>query len=947
VEFRVLGPLVVSGDDGEIPVGAAKQRALLELLLLRRGELVLTSVLVDELWGERPPATAVKTVQVYVAELRKLLGKGLIETRPGGYLLCTNPNAVDAVRFEELIAGGRDLLAAGEAGAAGERLGEALALWRGPPLGEFQYESFARDEIRRLGELRLVAQELLLEAELALGHHAEAVPELEALIREEPLRENLRRLLMLALYRSGRQADALGAYRDARATLLDELGLDPSESLQQLETAILNHDRTLDLAAPPSSTRQRTNLPMPATSFVGRERELDELSPLLHDGVRLLTLTGPGGVGKTRLALRAVSDATDAYPNGVWWVPLASVRDPGLLLSSVALALGVTEQPGRPLAETLSDALSAGRTLLLLDNLEQLLPGAATPVATLRDAGATSVVVTSRERLQLSGEHVYPVAPLEASEAAELFSARTAALGLDAGDAGSVAELCSRLDNLPLALELAAARTGLLAPAELLSRLGGRLDRLRGGRDVDPRQQTLRATIAWSHDLLDAPERELFARLAVFAGGATLDAVEAVCDADLDVLASLIDKSLVRRSGERESMLETIREFASEQLDADPDVDELRDRHARYYLALAEASDRESRGPGQAEAFARFAAERDNLRAAFEWLLDRDPAAALRLVAAHWWFWYMRGHFHEGREMLRAALERASPEPTEARASALVGGGLLAYYQADRREAYSLHGEGLACARAVGSTANVIRALCYLSHNPELGREERIRLGEEAIAQARVYGDRWLLGLATGGEGFVMASLGELERASGLYEEGYRLCRGVGDLARTAFFANNLGWIALCAGDTVKARAWLEESLELARRTNNDADQVGATVNLGWVELLESNLDLACERFETGAALARRQGRTADVAEAIWGLAQVAAARGAPDRAAGLAGAAYALGMPVGFAPAASIPFARHLEDARTALGEHAWKKAWDDGAELNLDAALTLALEQ
>ena len=239
----------------------------------------------------------------------------------------------------------------------------------------------------------------------------------------------------------------------------------------------------------------RTNLPVPATTFVGRGHELDELGALLDGGVRLLTLSGPGGVGKTRLALQAVADAAEAFPDGVWWVPLASVRDPDLVLSSVALALGVPEQRGRELEESLIDVLSAGRSILLLDNLEHLLPSAAEKVATLRDAGGSTVVVTSRERLQLAGEHVYPVAPLVATEATELFSARTAALGYEAGDADSVAELCARLDNLPLAVELAAARTGLLAPAEILARLGGRLDKLKGGRDADPRQQTLRATI--------------------------------------------------------------------------------------------------------------------------------------------------------------------------------------------------------------------------------------------------------------------------------------------------------------------------------------------------------------------------------------------------------------------------------------------------------------------
>jgi predicted ATPase/class 3 adenylate cyclase len=369
---------------------------------------------------------------------------------------------------------------------------------------------------------------------------------------------------------------------------------------------------------PPLKSLHRTNLPVPASSFVGRDRELDELGALLDRGVRLLTLTGPGGVGKTRLALQAVADAVDAFPDGVWWVPLASVRDPGLVLSSVALALGVPEQRGRGLDESLIDVLSAGRSILLLDNLEHLLPGAAAEVATLRDAGGSAVVVTSRERLQLAGEHVYQVAPLAAAEAAELFSDRAAALGHDSGDADSVAELCSRLDNLPLAVELAAARTGLLAPAEILSRLGGRLDKLRGGRDADPRQQTLRDAIGWSHDLLDRTEQELFARLAIFPGGGTIEAVEAVCDAELDVLTSLLDKSLVRRSGDRVWMLETIREFASERLSADPAADDLKGRHARHYLALAESSDGEVRGPRQAEAVKRLASERENLRVAFE-----------------------------------------------------------------------------------------------------------------------------------------------------------------------------------------------------------------------------------------------------------------------------------------------------------------------------------------
>jgi predicted ATPase/class 3 adenylate cyclase len=695
----------------------------------------------------------------------------------------------------------------------------------------------------------------------------------------------------------------------------------------------------------PLKTLHRTNLPVPAAAFVGRERELDELGALLREGKRLLTLTGPGGVGKTRLALQAVAEAADSFPDGVWWVPLASLRDPGLVLSSVALALGVPEQPDRGLEETLIDVLSAGRAVLLLDNLEHLLPDAAASVATLRDARGATVVVTSRERLQLSGEHVYAVAPLAAPEAVELFCARTAALGFDTADADSVAELCSRLDNLPLAVELAAARAGLLAPAEILSRLGGRLDRLKGGRDADPRQQTLRATIAWSHDLLDSPERELFAALAVFTGGATIDAVEAVCNADLDVLTSLFDKNLVRRTGERVWMLETVREFASEQFAARPTADELGDRHAEYYLALAETLDRELRGSEQVQALERFASERENVRAAVERLLDRDSSKALRLVAALGRFWFTRGQYREGRELLGVALEQASTEATEARASALVGAGLFASEQGDNQVALGLLEEGLACARATGSTAVEANALSLLSFFSKFGRDEQMRLGEEAIAKARASGDRWLLGVVIGNHGEVMGRLGETEKATALIEEAYRLARGVGDVLMSGIALSNLAAHALAEGDSAVARARLDEALELARLIENTRGISYALADFGWLALLEGDLVRARSCFEEATAIARRLGVRSAGAYMIWGLAQVVAAAGDADRAARLAGAATAYGSPAKFDPTDSMPSVRHVDAARATLGEPAWQKAWAEGAELDFDAALGLAI--
>jgi predicted ATPase/class 3 adenylate cyclase len=692
---------------------------------------------------------------------------------------------------------------------------------------------------------------------------------------------------------------------------------------------------------PPLRTLHRTNLPVPATPFIGRSADLGELGPLLNNGVRLLTLTGPGGVGKTRLALQAVADAADTFPGGVWWVPLSALRDPRLVLSSIATTLGVPEQSGRALDDVLIDVLSAGRTVLLLDNLEQLLPDGASQVARLRDAGGTTVVVTSRERLQLSGERVYPVAPLGAEEATELFEARTAALGFEPGDAGDVAELCARLDHLPLAVELAAARAGLLAPAEILSRLGGRLDRLKGDRDADPRQQTLRATIAWSHDLLDQAERELFARLAVFTGGSTLDAVDAVCHADLDVLTSLLDKSLVRRTAERVWMLETIREFASEQ----PGADERADDHARYYLELAEAWARELRGSGQAAALERFASELPNLRAAFDRLLDRDPGAALRLVAALWEFWFMRGHFQEGHALLTEALARATDEPSEARAGALVGAGLIGSELGAYLESYALFEEAIECARAIGSTSWEANALSLLADKADLDAGDQVRLSEEAVALARVSGDRWLLGLVIGNHGVVMGLLGENERSAELSEEAYRICRGVGDVSLSALWLSNLAGSALRAGDTPKARATLGESLELARQID-DLRAIGAVIaNLGWVELLEGDRDAACSCFAEAATIGRRLGRQVLLADLLWGFAQVAAADGDAERAARLGGAAAALGEAVGINVAASAPLARHVDDARAASGEEAWQRAWAEGAELDVETALAQAI--
>lgn len=439
---------------------------------------------------------------------------------------------------------------------------------------------------------------------------------------------------------------------------------------RQLEWALhdLGEHRFKDLTAPervyqlgdrpfpPLKSLYRTNLPVPATPFLGRERELAKVVDLLaRDDVRLVTLTGPGGIGKTRLALQAAAEASERFPDGVYWVQLSPLRDAGLVLPTIAQALDLTEQPGRSLVQTLVAVLATKRIVLLVDNAEHLLPEVAGELAALLAVDGPTLLVTSRERLQLRAEHLYPVPALEERDAVALFVTRAAALDVSVGPSAAVAHLCERLDELPLALELAAARTPLFSVEQLLDRVGQRLDLLKGGRDSDPRQRTLRTTIEWSHDLLSPSEQALFRRLCVFVGGCSYDAAEGVCGADPDTLQSLIDKSLLRRRdvefGSRYWMLETIREHAAERLDASGEADRLRGDHAAHFLAFAEAAN----ALEQPRFYLILDAEHANLRAAMAWLREKgETERELRLAAALHWFWRVRGPVGRGTDVVGA-----------------------------------------------------------------------------------------------------------------------------------------------------------------------------------------------------------------------------------------------------------------------------------------------------
>jgi predicted ATPase/DNA-binding SARP family transcriptional activator/tetratricopeptide (TPR) repeat protein len=665
MELRVLGPIEALGDAGPVRLVAPMQRRLLAALVIGAGETCSGDALIDALWGASPPASAPKLLQVYVSQLRKVLpAPARIRTRGGGYALEFDDRSIDADRFERLLDEGREALGDGNPALAMSLLTKALDLWRGAAYADVAYEAFAYVEAERLEELRRVAIEERNDAGLALGRHKELLAELTSSARAHPLRERLQGQAMVALYRCGRQSDALEVYADVRTRLRDELGLEPGPELRELQRRILQHDPSLFV--PPRGDEPLRLLPAAPNALLGRDRELGELRELLlRDDVRLVVLSGAGGAGKTRLALEAARRTASSFANGVAFVSLAPLRDPALVVGEISRALGVREAGTEPRAALLA-ALRTQELLLVLDNAEHLRAAAPLFVELVAAAPRLTLLVTSRVVLHLSGEHVYPVEPLEEDAATELFGerARDASPHFRSGDADeeAIRLICERLDGLPLAIELAASRTRALTPVELLARLDSRLPLLTGGpRDLPARQQTLRATLDWTVDLLDEDELHDLMHLAVFAGGCTLEAAEAVASTTVERLSALIDHSLMRQAstatGSRFSMLETIREYALELLDRSQRLEAVRAAHAEYYLALAEQLEPDFER-GQRAALDRIETELDNFRAAFAWAQEADGELALRLAASLRTFWFPSAQLAEGRLWLAGALER-------------------------------------------------------------------------------------------------------------------------------------------------------------------------------------------------------------------------------------------------------------------------------------------------
>jgi len=904
VAFALLGPLSVTLDGEPIALGGEKRRALLAALALEAGEIVTRDRLIDALWGEDPPDTARNTLQVYVSQVRKLLPDGLLETTANGYRLAVERDDVDLFEFERLTQAGRSALTIGDATGAAETLRAALDLWHGPAPTDLPHA-----ESLRLEELRLNAHEDRIDAELALGRHAQLVGELEALVAEQPLRERLRGQLMLALYRSGRQADALAVYQRARRTLVDELGIEPGESLRKLERAILAQDPSLNVHHDAAPRR----LPTPTTPLLGRERELEELAELVRDdGTRLLTLTGIGGIGKTRLALELARRLAPEFRHGAAVARLATIRDPGLVARAILEALELPDG-GADAAAQVATALRDSQLLLLVDNFEQVLDAAPEIARILDAAPSVKIVVTSRASLRIAAEREYAVPPLADDEAAELFVSRAQAADanfeLSEQNAAAVAELCTRLEGLPLAIELAAARTKLLAPSTLLARLTNRLALLTGGRrDAPQHQQTLRMTFDWSYDLLTEDAQRLFARLSVFSGGWTLSAAEAVCDATLEELGALVDESLVNRRDARFSMLEIVREYAVERLEPE-EREELRRRHLAYFVALAEQAEPELSRGDQATWFARVADEHANLREALVYALGTgDGSSALRLVVGVRRFWQIHGFLTEGREALEAALAIAPDTPSELRAHAFNMAGILAGEQGEFDAARTSFNAALETARAVDSTRATSSAL--------------VNLGNLAFFS------------------------GELDSARELYKESIEHFESLGDLRGQALANENVGLMALTADDIPEAVRWLTTALDLARVGGDDREIGAAGRSLAAALMETGRLDEAKLLLQESLDLAQELGDAHGIAVCLETFAGLEATGGDAAQAATLFGASDAARSAIGAQrqPDNQILYERWLARTLARLDTKSYAKLYEDGRVLSAPEACELA---
>jgi len=815
----------------------------------------------------------------------------------------------------------------------------AIELYAGDLLPENRYEEWV--ETRRT-ELRETYLSLLVELSRLYGERGESEPAIEALrqvVRKDPTREEAHAGLMRLYAASGRRGEALSQYRRLVEVLSREFASEPATESMRLYEEIREgrSPQTSPPSRPDSLSDNRHNLPAARTSFVGRKREVTEVKRLLAM-TSLLTLTGTGGSGKTRLALRVGRDLIGSYRDGVWLAELAQTSDPALATQAVSTALGVREQPGQPLIDTLSDHLRGKKLLLILDNCEHLVDAAATLADTLlRRCPDLRILATSREALEVPGEVNWRVPSLSLPgvdrppnvddltryEAVRLFveraRSRLPSFELTPANAGSVAEVCLKLDGIPLAIELATARLPLLAVEQVVERLNDSLELLSSAtRTVAPRQKTMRAALDWSHDLLSEPERVLFRRLSAFAGGWSLQAGEAVASGDgvsedevLDLLSRLVDKSLVVATDDatRYRMLEIVRQYAGERLQESGEAEVVRSRHANWYAGFAERVDRAVRGPEGAVWVERLAREHPNVQAALRWSLDAEPETALRIAGTLGHSWYRYGYILEGHRWLEAALARTTGVRTPMRARALHVAGVLADERGLYDQAKDLFNEGLSLWRSLGDTGNVATLLNSL--------------------------------------GVIMYTTGNVERGISLTEEALSIKRALGDKKGVETSLGNLGEMLQATGDLTRAQALFEESMKTAQEREDSLSANLARLNLGVLAVDQGEPGRA--EVLLGAALRafRQLGDVDAIVDCLDALGQAHASQEHGIRSAKLLGAAEAareeLDMPVRLAE--RDRYERFVSLSRRGLEEPVWKAAWTEGRTMSLEDAIEYAL--
>ncbi|MEU4428293.1 BTAD domain-containing putative transcriptional regulator, partial [Actinoplanes sp. NPDC024001] len=886
---------------------ARRQRALLTRLLLDPGRVVPAERLIDDVYGDQPPAGAPNALQAQVSRLRQALrpDDAILASLPAGYRLDVAPDDVDAHRFERLAAAGRQQLATGDPAAAVRLLDEALGLWRGPALSDLEGAVAAA---ARWEELRLAAVEDRCDANLALGRHAEAVAELSGLVARHPLRERLRGLLIRALHGSGRQAEALAAFEEARRTLADELGADPSPALAAVHLAVLREQ------AVPQEQKVRTVTGVPAqlTTFVGRDAELRRLAKQLGEA-RLVTLIGPGGAGKTRLAVEGVRRRTEE----VCFIELGPLTESADVGHAVLAAVGLRDSGllaadgGRRApdpVDRLALALADRPVLLVLDNCEHLVDAVADFAARLlARCPSVRVLATSREALGVTGETLCPVPPLalpppEESPAApleyaalRLFAERAAAVRpgftVDAGNVGAVVRICRALDGLPLAIELAAARIRVFDVHEVADRLTDRFRLLsRGSRTAPARHRTLRAVVEWSWELLDADERLLARRLTVFAGGATLDAAQRVCRVDdlEDVLAGLVDKSLVE-AGPRLRMLETVRAFGAEQLALAGEEDMVRRAQLAYLTDLAMAAEPGLRRADQVEWLRGLDGEHDNIVDALRWAVRHDPPLALRLAAPMGTYWGMRGWGGGDSVLCLELLDAVGWSPPE---------GLTEEYAVVLATATRGDLHGSRRTRLLAELEPLVVQSLYAPRFPFLivmwsimtGIGGGDRMDRAVIGADLAEPDPWLAALLRLGEGFAGIYGGDADAAEAQLRAAADSFRSIGDRwGMTVALAERAKLLGL-RGDGSAARACYDEAITLVEElgTSNDmADLISQRVltSIHQGDPTGDRLDDALADAERAAVLARRAGSPMILAYSMWVLAEVERLRGESGRA--------------------------------------------------------------